>query len=83
MLFRALSVLTFMFFFPVFPPTETQSCNLFMLSADLKQTIDADGKYGWKHGLMREDLAPDDFMVFVTRDVKTWTNRMRLRTYSA
>jgi len=45
------------------------------------QTIDADGKYGWKHGLMREDLTPDDFMVFVTRDVRTWMNRMRLKTY--
>jgi len=45
------------------------------------QTIDADGKYGWKHGLMREDLAPDDFMVFVTRDVRTWINRMRMKTY--
>lgn len=47
----------------------------------VNKTIDADGKYGWKHGLIRKDLEEGDFMIFVTRDAKTWTRRMSLKTY--
>ena len=49
---------------------------------------DADGKYGWKHGMLppsvheRSGLARGDFLIVLTRAANTWLQKMRAEPYT-
>ena len=45
--------------------------------------LDADGKYGWKHGLLPEhfEMNSTDFLIVLFRDIRTWIPKMREVTY--
>ena len=48
-----------------------------------KWPLDADGKYGWKHGLLNSNfqLESEDFMIFLFRNWTSWLHKMRQNTY--
>ena len=55
------------------------------ITEDKMFLYDADGKYGWKHGLLHDDfdqlLDKSDILVIIFRDWRTWIPKMRKQNY--
>ena len=45
--------------------------------------LDADGKFGWKHGLLKPNLfiPKNEFIIIIFRDWRTWIPKMRENSY--
>ena len=50
----------------------------------ISKNLDADGKYGWKHGILPNNftLSSDDFMVIIYRDFRSWVPKMYEEPYA-
>jgi len=46
-------------------------------------SLDADGKYGWKHSELHSKLDPGDFLIVVTRNASTWLPKIQAEPYAA
>lgn len=61
--------------------TLLKNCRLQWLKPS-QGSLDADGKYGWKHGELRSELDPGDFLIVLTRNASTWLQKIQAEPYA-